>query len=224
MGDVPLYKKIALAVGAIALFGCVISTIRLVERRRLAGKVGEASAEPEDITLAKLIARGPDGNANVHVTDLEFDKQYLTRTFKTKSGVEGVKHIWAVARVPGEAPGGPVRVLVKNTNVPEQSDADRFLTTRSVKGLVINKIDRPDDEEVGLLRSKYPGFDPDKVVMIEVGREPPGQVAMFNLYFSLIAGFIAFACVVVMFWDCIPGLLPRRKKKKRRRRTVDDED
>jgi hypothetical protein len=224
MEDMRLYKKIALAVGGIALFGCVISGIRLVERAGDASKVGQVSAAPENITLAQLIARGPDGNAHLRVTDCAFDGRYLSRTSKTRTGVESLMHIWAVARVPGEAPGTPVRALVKNTQVSSQADADAFLAVRSFEGLVINKIDKPNDEELGLLRNAYPGFDPARVVLIHAYREPPGQLASFNLLFSLIAGLIAVACVALVFWDMIPGLQPRRKKRKRRRRPVEWED
>lgn len=224
MEDMPLYKKIALGVGAVALFGCIISGIRLVERRGDASKVGETTPEPQDITLAKLIARGPEGNAHLRVTDLVLDNQYLSKNKKTKSGVESVEYIWAVARVPGEPPGTPIRVLVKNSRVSSQSDADSFLTARVVTGLVINKIDRPSDEEVRLLRGTFSGLDPDKVVLLHAFREPPGQLARFNAIFSLVAGLIAVGCVLVAIGDMIPALFPRRKKKKKRRRRILDED
>ena len=220
MAEMPLYKKIVLILAAIALFGFVISGIRLFERSRDAQKVGQATAEPEAFTLAKLIDRGPDGNAHVRVTDLVLDSRYLARTSKIRGGDENIKHIWAVARLPGEAADGPIRVLVKNTSVSSRSDADAFLSSRSVQGLVINKIDRPSDDEVKLLRGSYPGFDPDKVILIEVNREPPGQLASFNGIFCLIAGLVVVVCLVVAFWDSIPGLAPRPRKR-RRRRTFD---
>jgi hypothetical protein len=56
------------------------------------------------------------------------------------------------------------------------------------------------------------------VVLFEAGREPPGQLADFNLLFSLIAGAIAVVCIVALFWDAIPGRTGRRKKKKKKRR------
>jgi hypothetical protein len=221
--DMPLYKKIALGVGAVALFGCIISGILLVQRGSDAKKIGQASKEPEDITLAKLIARGPDGNAHVRVSDLVFDTQYLSQT-ATTNGVESIKYVWAVARVPGEAPGGPVRVLVKNSRVSSQSEADAFLASRVIQGIVINKIDRPDEEDVRLLRGAYPSFDPDKVIMVQADREPPGQLAAFNGIFCLISGLIAVLCAAAAFWDYVPGLAPRRKKRRRRRPVDDDED
>jgi hypothetical protein len=219
----PLYKKVALGVGAVALFGCVISGILLIQRAGDAKKIGQASKEPEDITLAKLIARGPEGNAHVRVSDLAFDKQYLAHSEST-NGVESIKYIWVVARVPGEAPGTPVRALVKNTRVSSQTDADQFLGSPVIKGIVVNKIDRPDEENLKLLRGAYPGLDPDKVVMVEADREPPGQLAAFNAIFCIVSGVIAVLCAAAAFWDYVPGLAPRRKRKRRRRRFDDDED
>lgn len=224
--DMPLYKKIALGVAAVAIFGCVISGIRLAERSSDASKLGAVSKTPEAMTLAQLGARGPDGNANVTVSNVAFDAGYIAETSKSKYGVESIRHIWAVARVPGEAPGSPVRVLVKNTRVNNKADADAFLATNAFPGLVINKIDRPGEDELRLLRSSYQGLDPDRVVMVHAFREPPGELASFNLTFSLIAGLVALLAVFAMIWDYIPGLKaqPRQRKKKKRRRVVEDDE
>jgi hypothetical protein len=144
VGDIPIVKAVSGIVGGIALFACVISGIRLVERGSDAAKIGQASREPESFKLEKLIARGLDGNVNVRVSDFTLDRQELAQTWKTNTGVKGIDHIWVVARVPGEANDSPVRVLVRARGSDGVNDLRR---AREFQGLLINKIDRPSEEE-----------------------------------------------------------------------------
>jgi hypothetical protein len=212
----------AFIIGSVALVGCVIAGVIGFVKAGDAMKMGEVSAEPEEMTLAQLIARGPDGNPNVRVTDLDMDKYYVGWGKKDAAGqAESFQHVWIAARPRGEGPDVPVRVLVKNTQVKDREGVLAFAGTKYMKALVINKIDHPLPDEIKVLKAKYPGTDFDKVILLEKDRAPPSKYASVAAIICIAAGAVALVCALVGF---LPMLVARKGRRRRRRRFDDDDD
>jgi hypothetical protein len=215
MTELSLTQKIAFGAGGVALFGCVLSAVIGVGRARDAGKLGASSAEPENLTLAELIARGPEGNPNVRLSEFQFDEKVLIHKTRGKYG-EQWDYVWLSARPRGSHPDSRF-ALVRNKRLQDQDDLNQFSTVRALPGLVINKLEKLGDEELRLLRGTYPDTDFDRVVLIDAYQEPPGQLASFNATFSVVAGLVAVACFFVACWPWIPGLGKKKRRKRRRR-------
>lgn len=71
--------------------------------------------------------------------------------------------------------GGDVGVVLKFTNIAGPEAANRVLARDTVRGVAINQIESIDSETRRLLEQNLRGIDVDKIVMIEVDRDPPGS-------------------------------------------------
>ena len=139
-----------------------------------------ASAAPEDLTLEALIARGPDGNLNVRVSDFMLADNYVY--FLDDSGVSWSSVlIPAVPKTLGEQSAHVLnpRVIVKSTHTPSENELDMLRRRTRIQGLVVNRIEELGTEEKNLLRQDYPGMDLDKCLILEEGRQPSGFGAVF---------------------------------------------
>ena len=153
-----------------------------------------ARATPEHLTCEQLGDHGPGDNAHVIMSDLMLcDSAYVYRPEREGSP------LWAEAWIPavprGSAycqeiarlkqadrkrrtfpPPDDFRVLVKLTSTGAALDLsaptlNEFTRRETLEGLVVNKIEKLDDEERKLLADSYPHVDLKRCWILEVGRQ-----------------------------------------------------
>ncbi len=138
----------------------------------------QSSAAPEEIGLKNLIARGPNGNANVVVTDYIMCKNFTYQY--QKNNPNSWTEIW-IPIVPLDSvdlkklkePPSPanVQALFYSKRVHGQGDLNRLDVPRT-QGLVTNRITSLESKIRDMLRQTYPGTNFDKCLIIEEGRAP----------------------------------------------------
>jgi hypothetical protein len=157
-----------------------------------------SSAEPERISLQKLIARGPEGNPYVLLTDFEWCDDVV---YEHKGGSAPWEKCWipvvpsggapAAGPFPGprfgpgapERPAGPsptaFRAIVMTSKVNGPGAVPGYTRQTTLKGLVTNSVMSLGSKERDLLKQGYPNTDFDKCIIIQDGREPagPGMLA-----------------------------------------------
>lgn len=160
----------------IALFLIVIGGVIAYEGVRESKLADAASATPERITLEKLVARGPDGNANVIVTDFEPCDNFLT-TKNSKTNVW--QSVWIPIVKKGTHGDGPAPASVKNVQVmvfTDKAKNEGELIGRvggpEIRGLITNRISAIGSEQQEKLRGAYPQTDFAKCLILHDGREP----------------------------------------------------
>jgi hypothetical protein len=162
--------------GAVLIvIGIILAVVGLQEKNLASG----ASGTPEEITLKDLIARGPDGNPNIILTDFVLCDNYI---FKTRNG------IWENAWVPAiprenaiQNRGGKpsnVKALIFTINARSQNDLYQRCEQPKLRALVTNKMVSLGSQERALLTKEYPGTDFSKCLIIQEGREPAGPLKL----------------------------------------------
>lgn len=146
-----------------------------------------ADAKPQSITVADLVANGYGDNANVQLTDYWLlDSQSV---IEYPEGNESTYNkIWAPVitaddpyvqtymnsdpNQPPPAYGDKVGIILYSKEINNDNEFRSAMAAGSIKGLVINQIDKISGEELKLLKQGVPGIDPDKVLVIEHNRKP----------------------------------------------------
>jgi hypothetical protein len=133
------------------------------------------SPAPERISLKELIARGPEGNPNIILTDFEFADKYV---YETRNGA------WTRVYVPvmpkDEAVPVPeqlrhavkIKAVLVSPNVHREEDIVTVLGEPELPALVTNRIRSLGAAEGELLRDAYPWIDVQHCLIIEEGRAP----------------------------------------------------
>lgn len=195
-----------------------------------------ASSKPERITLKQLIARGPEGNPNIILTDFELGDNYV---YEEKNGVwQGV---YVPATPTGEAnapvgpgrPAAPIKAVIFSLNVKSEAQIEPVLGKRELPALVTNRIKSLGSEEKRLLQNSYGnGIDVDHCLVIQEGRTPMSGAILALIFGGGLLCLLGSAGIVV-------GSIvadhkrtgPQRKARReddedrpRRRRHDDDED
>lgn len=140
-----------------------------------------SSDKPEVISLKKLIERGPDGNANVIVTDFQLCSNFV-KAFKTVAG-QATDDPWTKVWVPAiprigilgfikDVPGNQIHAIIYSTHVGNQDDLHRVLSVSQLHGMVVNRITSLSSKEKEILQNRYTGIDFDRCIIIEEGRTP----------------------------------------------------
>ena len=139
-----------------------------------------ASAQPEDITLEALIARGPDGNPNVRIRDFTLGENYVYFTDDSNIYWTSVL-IPAVPSSKGDQAAHVLvpKVIVKTTHVPSEDKLDGLRARTQLQGLAINRIESLGSEEKEMLAKDYPGIDFAKCIIFEEGRQPSDGSMLF---------------------------------------------
>ena len=139
-----------------------------------------ASTTPDDLTLEALIARGPDGNPNVRVSDFMLGDNYVYFTDDSGFRWDNVL-IPAVPKSMGEQSAHVLnpQVIVKTAHVASEDDLDTLRSRTKMQGLVINRIEELGSDEKDLLRKDYPGLDFNKCLILEEGRQPSEFTKVF---------------------------------------------
>lgn len=150
--------------------------------------------EPQTITLQQLEAKGYGDNAYVHVTGVGVVTGYA-------NGFVGLPLVRAdspLAKPPGTAPAAPgsfrtppplaakeFRVLLKTDSASDESAVRALAELHEFTGVIVNKIDPPNEAQVAMLQRTYDGFDPTKCLILESGRTPDSRL---KTYLTLIGG------------------------------------
>jgi phage FluMu protein Com len=164
--------------GKIGIGGLVIAVV-LGVLTWLEGTIAfQSSAQPEDFTLKALIARGPDGNPYVRVSQFVLCPNYVNQ-FNTKN--PGVwTHVWIPAVPLDEVKFGPnkepitpnnVKILFFSTSIRNEQELGNRLAREKVEGLV-NTRTSLSSETRRLLQQSYGGIDLDKCIILQEGRTP----------------------------------------------------
>jgi hypothetical protein len=149
----------------------------------------KSSAEPEEISLKKLIDRGPDGNAYIILTDFVLCDN-LVNEFNQSNKDRWTK-VWIPVVTADEAalvPKGPlnpskVKALFFSTKITNHQEIEARLHQPKVQAMVTNRIVSLDAKVRNLLQQSYPGTNFDECLIIQEGRTPfsRGVVYLFGV-------------------------------------------
>ena len=139
-----------------------------------------ASAQPENLTLEQLIARGPNGNPNVRLRDFQLGENFAY--FTDNHGIYWTRVLVpAVPSTMGEQAAHVLipKVIIKSTHVANKEQLDSLHARTQMQGLVVNRIESLGKDERELLVEDYPGIDFDNCIIFEEGRKPSDGTMIF---------------------------------------------
>ncbi|MCE9548264.1 MAG: hypothetical protein K8T25_22555 [Planctomycetia bacterium] len=198
--------KLILGGPAIAFIGVAVIYWGISERRL----AETASAEPEAIRLADLIARGPEGNPHILLTEIEMCDNFV---YQKREKSETWSKVWIPIVPKGSAqnprdPSDPVSAILLSERVSNASEIDTKLSKQpQLQGMVTNLIDRLHYSEQRLLERSYPGTDFTKCIIFEEGRTPAGPLKVYSLW---AAGGVL---ILVGLGSVVYGVAPTRARK-----------
>jgi hypothetical protein len=212
---------LALGIG-LPLFGSIFVWRGLEQR-----EVARASFQiPETISLSKLVARGPEGNANIILTDFVAIKPHVVQ--RGKRGVYSGTWIPIVPKDAAPPDGGPpaggVKAFVYSDKVRNPEGAYQRLANPQLPGMVSNKIMTPNGNAMDELKEKYPQTDFSSCIFIYEGHEPiTEETAALVIYGGVAAVVVGIGALglCLLLWRKSAAEDARRKK---RRNEDDDED
>jgi hypothetical protein len=199
-----------------------------------------ASSTPQRMTLKELIARGPEGNPNIILTDFELCENYV---YQSENGRWKGVYVPVVPQGEGPQSGGPprptsgVKAILFSINVRSEAEIPAVMGKRELPALVTNSITSLGAEETRLLQQSYGGLDPKKVLIIQEGRKLMSG-ALVALIFAggglLVLGGIGVIALSIVRGRQDTSDPPKRRRprdeedeerpRKRRRRDEEDED
>ena len=156
----------------IILFG--VGIFLIVEGIKEKSLASTASAAPEEITLAALIARGPDSNPNIILTDYMLGEGFI---YKSRRGSWSGAWVPAIPGKPGpERAGKPeiIKALIYTGQARNAEEVYQRCEKPKLRGLLVNQIETLQPDERTLLERSYPGTDFSNCLIIHEGREPAG--------------------------------------------------
>src|SRR5262249_23501112 len=120
------------------------------------------------------IARGPEGNPNIILTDFELCDNYVIteENGRWKGVYVPIVPLGEGPKSGGQArPTSGIKAILFSINVHNSSDIKRVLEKRELPARVMNSIKSLGSEETSLLQQSYGGLDPKKVLIIQEGRK-----------------------------------------------------
>jgi hypothetical protein len=187
-----------------------------------------ASSTPERISLKQLIARGPEGNPNIILTDFVLCDNFV---------VEEENHRWKGVYVPvvpadeanrGAGPLRPtnnIKAILFSLNVHNEGEVNGVLGKRELPALVTNRIRSLGSEEKKLLQQTYGGIDANTCLIIQEGRTPFSGTLLALMFgggaILLLGGLGLVGFGIMSGRQATTG---SKKKLKRRREEDQDED
>jgi hypothetical protein len=209
----------------LVIFGVVFVVLGFKE----GGVSSESSQTPEEISLKELIARGPNGNPNVIVTDFILCENFVYKTDHGRWSGAWIPAVPADSLTPGQKRGGSptkIQALIFTINAQSDAELNQRCNQPKLRALVVNKITSIGAQEKSLLQNAYPGTDFAQCLIIQEGREPAGKVKLFlMLGGGGIATFIGFALLGVgTFLWMRQGSLRSRKKLKQEDDKAEEEE
>jgi hypothetical protein len=174
---------------------------------------GPASAQPEEISLKNLIARGPAGNPNIVLKDFDLCDNFVESHHQNEGPNAPWTEVW-VPVVPSDRPQpGPFPfnrrprqfdAILFSTRVRNHADILTYCALPRLRSMVINRIQGLGAEETNLLQQSYPDTDFSKCLIIHEGREPASPLTLTSLFG---AGILL---VLTGFGTLLFGMLGRR--------------
>jgi hypothetical protein len=152
-----------------------------------------ASAEPETITLEKLLGRGPNGNVNLILTDYNICSSFI----KQAKSVAGVPTgdwtlVWApiVVSPPGAMPQQVVQAdanlhveaLIRSSHVANEQELISKLAVGRLPGMVVNQVRSLNEKEKEILRTHYNNINFDRCIIFEEGRTPMSAAIIMLIF------------------------------------------
>jgi hypothetical protein len=159
---------------------------------------------PETIALKDLIARGPEGNANIILTDYALcDNLVIEKKGSLWQGV-WVPVVPKDAAGPDGRGGSPAafQAVIYSTRVRNEGQVSERLAQPQLPGLVVNKLRSLDGKQKKLLQDSYPQTDFSTCLIIHEGREPSSETKSALLIYGGIGavavglGLLGLALVV----------------------------
>lgn len=181
----------------------------------------QSSAQPEEIALKDLIARGPGGNAHILLTQFALCDN-LVHQFK-----ENNKSVWTHVWIPvvpveeaiavGKGPLMPnnVKALFFSINIKNTSELEARLSKPKVQALVTNRIASLESKIRTLLQQSYPSTDFDKCLIIQEGRTPFSRETVYLFGAGAVASLLVAVGLLVVGWranrPAPPPVLPQQQ-------------
>jgi hypothetical protein len=136
-----------------------------------------SSQTPETISLKNLIARGPEGNANIILTDFALCDNFVVETKRGSWKGVWVPVVSKDAAGPDGRGGSPTafKAVIFSTKVRNEGQVYERLSQPQLPGLVTNKIMSLDGDQKKLLKESYPQTDFSTCLIIHEGREPASE-------------------------------------------------
>lgn len=186
-----------------------------------------SSATPESISLSKLIARGPEGNANIILTDYVAIHPHVVQRGRRGS----YSGTW-VPVVPKDAPaaeaGGAVpKVFVFSDKVRNPDGAYQQLSNPQLPGMVSNTIMTPNSGAMSDLEEQFPRTDFSTCIFIHEGREPASEEKFALMIIGgIVAILIGISSLVLalLLWKKRKAEAARQKWDRKSRRSSDEDD
>jgi hypothetical protein len=192
------------------------------------GIAQESSQTPETIPLSKLIARGPEGNANIILTDYAAIRPYVIQRGRrgrySGTWVPVVPKDAAQPDAPGGAPKA-VKAFVYSTKGSDPEEVYRRLSNPHLPGMVSNKIMTPNSAAEDELQELFPQTDFSTCIYIHEGREVSSEEkSMLMIFGGIVAVLIGIACLGLCLLLWRKNAAKAQKKKGRFRDEYEDED
>jgi hypothetical protein len=154
-----------------------------------------SSADPETISLRKLIERGASGNPNLLLTnylicdDIVVEHPQLRDTWN-KVWVPIVPFETIDGQRPNLANIKNPQAIIYSEHVHDEHELVAKLQVQQLRGMVTNRITSLASKDKDLLRTRYPNVDFDRCLIFHEGREPKDSS---TIMLFLITGLAAAA-------------------------------
>lgn len=200
-------NALSLALLLVLLVVSAVFGVRGVDELRLLARSGD---EPQSLTLAELVERGPGENVRVHVRDAVVVRWGyvfgMVRGEWTDALVSAVPRDSDAGRALAEAdfangelpPAGPVVLLFKLADAHGDQAVGELAwraDNEGVPGMVINDVTSLGRYERMFLADEHPELDVDELLIVEVDREPAGALELTRLF-----GLSALALAAAFAW------------------------
>lgn len=191
--------------------------------------IARASSEaPETISLSKLVARGPEGNANVILTDYVPLRYHVVK--RGKRGRWDGAWVPVVPKDAGPPDGGSpkaVKALVFSDKGSNPEEVYQRLTNPQLPGLVTNRIMTPSDGVKEQFQEQYPQTDFSTCLFIHEGREPASEAkSALMIYGGIAAVVIGLGSLglALFLWRKRKAEEARPSKRRKKGRFADEEE
>ena len=193
---------IRLAIGAF-----IVSLVMFYMAQKEWTLAAGASDQPEEMTLAALIQRGPEGNPHVTISDFDSAGEFVyaqKRGTWTKVWIPIAPLIKLELPPEGKLPKLPakptaVQALIYSTRVNNEKEADKVALQEKIQGMVINLIESLGYKEKELLQQSYPGTDFNRCIIFELDRKPGGSTAIIYVGIAVAAIVVGVVVLFVRF-------------------------
>jgi hypothetical protein len=208
---------IGMAVGGVILIGWGVMEWRLGRG---------ASATPERISLKQLIARGPEGNPNIILTDFVLCQNIVVTEKNGRWDNIYIPVIPADEAQQGAAPLRPtnVKAVLFSLNVHSEAEIATVLDKKELPALVTNRIRSLGSEEKDLLQKNYGGIDANTCLIIQEGRKPFSGTLLVVIFGGGTVLLLGGAGLLVWGVMAARQATPSRPKRKRRREEKEEEE